>query len=315
MYNKMTGTITLSIEVELGWGMHDMGVFSHISDDRSAEEMALRRILDCCDDNDVQISFDIVGHLYQDSCSGSHAGPYPDSWWENDPGTNQKENPQFYAPGLIESIIDRRTPHEICTHTYTHILAEEVSDELVRHELQSAHEIHEQWGLPAPSSIVMPRHHSVNYEILNEFDIRTIRRPIQQYGMPDADPVRKMWWLITRDHPRCELSSSEGVVETTCTPHPSLTGTVLPSGQTRAPVYFRFLPLRVRESIHRRYLIGAIDRAANEDSHIHLWAHLYNTANDSQWRVIKSALEHLTKRRDEGKVEIRKMNDLPEIVH
>lgn len=310
----MTGVITLSIEIELGWGMHDTGVFSHLSDDRSAEETALRRILEICDEYNIQISFDIVGHLYHESCSGSHEGPYADSWWKNDPGTTQKTHPHFYAPDLIESIIDRRTDHEICTHTYSHILAEEVSDDVVRHELQLVRNVHQQWSLPAPSSIVMPRHQSVNYEVLNEFDIRTIRRPLNEYGLPDTNPVRKLWWITTRDHPECELSLSEGVVETTCTPHPSLAGTVLPTGQDKVPLYFRGLPLRVRERIHRQYLTGAIEHAIQEDSHVHLWTHLYNTANESQWRAIKPALEYLAKQRDEGKVEIRKMCDLPEIV-
>jgi peptidoglycan/xylan/chitin deacetylase (PgdA/CDA1 family) len=310
----MTGTITISIEIELGWGMHDMGVFSHLSEDRSAEETALRRILNFSDKNDIQISFDVVGHLYRDSCNGSHEGPYPNSWWENDPGTDKKIHPQFYAPELIESIIDCQTTHEICTHTYSHILAKDMSDDLVRHELQLVRDVHERWDMSPPSSIVMPRHQSVDYELLEEFDIRTIRRPLTEYGLPDANPVRKLWWMISRDHPECELSISEGIIETTCTPHPSLAGTVLPSGQGDAPLYFRFLPLRVRERIHRRYLIGAIERAAQENSHVHLWTHLHNIANDSQWRAIEPALEHLAKRRDEEKVEIQKMCDLPEIV-
>jgi hypothetical protein len=310
----MTGIVTVSVEVELGWGMHDTGVFSHLSTDRSAEETALRRILNCCDENDIRISFDVVGHLYRDSCSGTHNGPYPDSWWENDPGTTRKTDPKFYSPQLIESIVDNSTDHEICTHTYSHVLAEEVPDDLIRHELRLVRDIHDRRGLPAPRSIVMPRHQSVDYPILREFDICTIRRPLTAYGLPGANPASKLYWLITRDHPECELTTSEGIVETTCTPHPSLAGTVLPSGQKKAPSYFRFLPLRVRERIHRRYLFDAIERAARKDTHIHLWTHLFNIANDSQWRAIEPALKRLSKRRNEGKLEILPMCDLPEVV-
>lgn len=41
----MTGIVTLSVEVELGWGMHDLDEFSHLSPNRSAEERALTRLL------------------------------------------------------------------------------------------------------------------------------------------------------------------------------------------------------------------------------------------------------------------------------
>lgn len=75
----MTGIITLSVELELGWGMHDMGVTSHLSDDRSAEETVLTNLLETCDRLSLPVSFDIVGHLYHESCRGFHEGPYPDS--------------------------------------------------------------------------------------------------------------------------------------------------------------------------------------------------------------------------------------------
>lgn len=46
----MAGVITLSIELELGWGMHDIGEFDHLSEDRSAESETVRRLLDVCED-------------------------------------------------------------------------------------------------------------------------------------------------------------------------------------------------------------------------------------------------------------------------
>lgn len=54
-----------------------MHIFTYNLSDRSAEETALRRILGCCDENDIQISFDIVRYLYQDSCNGNNNRPYP----------------------------------------------------------------------------------------------------------------------------------------------------------------------------------------------------------------------------------------------
>jgi len=306
----MSGVVTLSVEVELGWGKHDEGNYSHLSDGRTAEDAAINRLLSLCEDRQIPLSFDIVGHLYHESCLGHHEGPYPESWWDADPGTTRYEDPQFYAPDLIETIKQRPLGHEICTHTYSHIRSVNTANELLRHELQMIESTHETWGIEPPKSIVMPHHDEVDYDILREFDITTIRRPIRDYEREDRGAIRKFWWLLLRDHPPCEIRSEKEIVETTCTPHPSLTGTALPTGQQTPLPYFRILPTQLRVRLHRRYLIDAFELAAETGSHVHLWTHLYNTANDAQWAAIKPALHRLANLRDDGRLRICRMCDL-----
>lgn len=311
----MVGTITLSVEIELGWGMHDQGEFSHLSHDRTTEEQALSRLLAVCDDQQIEISFDIVGHLYHNACSGSHEGPYPTDWWKNDPGSSAAQAPLFYAPSMVTAIAERSVDHELCTHTYSHILAAEMCDEVTRHELRRVRTIHDEWDIPESSSIVMPRHQEVNYSVLSEYGIEVIRRPIETYGGSDLTPPAKLWWLFTRDHPICALRrASDGIVETTCTPHPSLASVTLPAGQRTPPLYFRTMPRRIREYMHRRYLCDAFELAADTHSHVHLWTHLFNIANDSQWRALKPALERLGELRNQGCVDVHPMRDLPSMV-
>ena len=154
----MNGVVTLSIELELGWGMHDWAEYGHLSSDRSAETEALHRLLDLADRLDLPITFDIVGHLLHDSCSGSHPGFHPESWWDEDPGTCNDSDPLFYAPDLIREIRNRETDHELATHTYSHLLADEATAEELDDELATVNELHADVGLSAPTSIVMPRH-------------------------------------------------------------------------------------------------------------------------------------------------------------
>lgn len=116
----MTGIITLSLEIELGWGMHDKPRYSHLSQDRKREEQALSRLLSCCEENDIQMSFNVVGHLLHSSCEGYHEGSYPSGWWKEDPGTNENENPLFYSSEMIDSILESSVEHEICTHLLPH---------------------------------------------------------------------------------------------------------------------------------------------------------------------------------------------------
>jgi len=306
----MNGVVTLSVEFELGWGMHDQAEYDHLSSDRSAETEALHRLLYLADRLNIPITFDIVGHLFHDSCSGFHLGPHPKSWWTEDPGTDSDTDPLFYAPGLVREIRDRDTDHEFATHTYSHLLAGEATSEELDDELATVDDLHANAGLPAPTSIVTPRHQQPDYSILADHGIETIRRPMEGYGSSDSNPVSAFWWLLTRNHPASTLRRRNGILETTATPHPSLTAASLPAGQSRPHPLFSIIPRRIRQALHRRYLIDAIDRAAMENNHVHLWTHVYNMANNEQWEPISDGLKYLAERRDEGEILIKRMDEL-----
>jgi peptidoglycan/xylan/chitin deacetylase (PgdA/CDA1 family) len=306
----MNGIVTLSIELELGWGMHDQAEYGHLSPDRSTEFNALQHLLDLADQFNLPITFDVVGHLLHDSCSGSHPGPHPESWWAEDPGTDSEMNPLFYAPHFVQEIRTRETDHEIATHTYSHLLADQATSQELDDELAKVQELHAEVGLPAPTSIVMPRHQEPDYSILADHGIETMRRPIRGYDLSNSNPVSTFWWLLTRNHPKSTLERRNGILETTATPHPSLTAASLPAGQSRPHPLFSVIPRRIRQALHRRYLIDTVDRAAVGNSHVHLWTHVYNMANSGQWEPISDGLEYLAERRDEGEILIKRMDEL-----
>lgn len=306
----MTSIITLSIELEFGWGMHDQAEYGHLSSDRSAETETLHRLLDLADRLNLRITFNIVGHLFHDSCSGSHPGPHPESWWTEDPGTHIDTDPLFYAPDLIREILSREADHEIATHTYSHLLVDEATSEELDDELATVNNLHADAGLPAPTSIVMPRHQQPNYSILADRGIETIRRPMEGYGSSNSDWASTFWWLLIRDHPASTLRRQDGILETTATPHPSLTAASLPTGQSRPHPLFSIIPQQIRQALHRQYLIDTVDKAAMKNRHVHLWTHVYNMANDGQWEPISDGLEYLAKRRDEGEILIKRMDEL-----
>lgn len=199
----MTGIATISIELELGWGMHDKGEYEFLSSNAEAEYDAISFLLDLCDRYGIPVTFDVVGHLFHETCKGDHQGPYPDNWWTEDPGTDSKTDPLFYAPELIEKIVESDVNHEITTHTYSHILCEEMAEELLEHELTIIKRLHEERGLSEPTSIVTPRHQQPNYEILNDFGISVIRVPDPEYESPKwvdkLGPAGNYLWTLFRN--------------------------------------------------------------------------------------------------------------------
>jgi hypothetical protein len=307
----MVGSVTLSVEIEPGWGHHDLppGQRQPLSDGRTAETEALKRLLGVCDDHGVPITFDIVGHLLEETCIGSHDGPHPRGWFDADPGTGAGADPQFYAPDLLQMIQERMVDHEIATHTYSHVLCDEVDESVIDWELSTCSRLHREHGLATPRSIVTPRHRTIDREQLSAHGIDVLRVPFSDYNAPDGR-LAKFWWMLTRDHPVGAHCRSGDIVETYCTPHPSLTAAYLPSGLQPPHPAFRSIPIGVRKWLHERYLCNAVDRAVSSNQAVHLWSHLFNLACGAQLEPVESFIEYLDAVKAAGDVVIQPMEAL-----
>lgn len=312
----MTATVTLSMEIELAWGKHDKKDYAMLSNDRGPETETLTTLLTYCDQLFIPFTFDIVGHLLHDSCSGSHPSPHSNSWFDEDPGSGTTSHPHFYAPDLVSKITDTGVEHEIATHTYSHTLFDEVSRETIEWELDQVLERHKKANLPKPKSLVSPRHRNVSFDILKEYGIETVRVPFSDYRRPDTSgKVESLYWFLTRRHPVGEISCKDGITLTPGSHHPSLTTQLLPVGQQSINPLLRYvLPVLVRQRIHHRYLVTAIERAIEEDAHLHLWTHLYNMSNKQQLRPIQSSLKYLSQKVAAGEIQVRTMEELPDTI-
>lgn len=313
----MVGTITLSLEIELAWGLHDLSSetkFRPLSPERRKETEALKRLLRICDQYEIPFSFGIVGHLLQEECAGSHPGPYPPGWFDQDPGTNIESDPHFYAPDLVRKIRDAPVEHELCTHTYSHVLCDRFPSESIEHDLERAREEHVSTGLSQFSSLIPPRHRLPDRSVLKRAGIRTVRVPVDTPPDSTARTIRQkaksFGRILGRSHPIVPPSDTAGVLETYTSLEPSLTAPFLPDGQEPPHPVFRPIPLETRRAIQKRYLREAVNQAIEKESYAHLWSHLFNLANDAQWLPIRDFIEYLATRRDAGDVVIKPMNEL-----
>lgn len=308
----MTASVTLSIELELGWGQHDKDESDICSPDRSAEELYLEKLLDACDRYELPITFNVVGHLLLNECNGQHSGPHQKGWFDADPGTDTETDPLFYWPNLPELIMDRAPEHEVATHTFSHVLCDEIDDQTLMWELERCMGLHEASGLGHPETIVTPRHRPVSYEILNDVGIKGIRA-LNRYPRQSTFgryKQRAAFWTLYRGHPAYDPAIKDGIVELYTTPYPSLTAVHLPNGQLTPLGAFKLIPRNVRQRIQQSYLINAIETAIETDSNVHLWTHLYNLSNEVQWECIEPFLEQLGTAQENGDVEVLTMEKL-----
>lgn len=303
----MVGRITISIEIELGWGIHDRQKYDHLSADGGPERRCLYRLLDACDDYGIPISFDIVGHLLLHSCEGDHSGPYPDGWFDEDPGTDMESDPLFYAPDIAAEIAQRRTDHEICTHTFSHAVCDTMPPEVQKQELEHAQRLHERITDEQTESLVPPRHVCPSLDALNDHGIEIVRI---QDDDPASNPVRRFRELLFGPPLVQSPALADGIVETYCTRNQSLTAASLPSGRSPPHPAFRWLPVRARQRLHERYLRKATELAIERDSHLHLWCHLFDLNDEYQLPPIESYLAVLDELEQTGAVEVETMAEL-----
>lgn len=300
--------ITISIEIELGWGMHDLGRYGHLSDDGSEERAFLGALLSECERLDLPVTFDVVGHLFLESCAGVHEGPYPEGWFAADPGTDVDSDPLFYAPDVVRTVRERSTDHELCTHTFSHVLCGHAPRPTASHDLARAQECHEEaLGEPA-RSLVPPRHSRPPLELLEANSLETVRiaRPTDK-----PTPIHRAKELVWGPHP--DVGSPElvdGIVEIYCTNYQSLTGSALPWGQKPSYPAFRWLPMGLRQRLHRRYLEASLRRTVERDRDLHLWCHLWDLSNPYQWQPLRGFLGTLASARDRGDVDVLTMRAL-----
>lgn len=316
----MAGRVTISIELELGWGRHHLpgdDKYDIISKNREIETETLNQLLNWSERYEVPISFDVVDHLLHTECSGDHEGPHPPDWFDADPGGTVNSDPLFYGSDLISLIRDSPIDHEICSHTYSHILTDEFNNEVIRWELERIRKVFEPIDLSPPTSIVLPQHRSVPYEILAEFDYDIIRLPVPRTPNGSNDLRKNVSILsrvVGRRHPVIRPSKPNSVIETYSTYEPSLTAPFLPKGQIQPHVAFRWMPIKVGKRLHQHYLRRGVQRASNNDSFVHYWTHLYNMSNHFQRPLIKDFMGYLGEKSNSREISILRMKDIREVI-
>lgn len=307
----MSADITLSMEIELGWGNPSGPV---LSDDREPETQTLQKLIDICENHSIPFTFDVVGHLFHNSCKGFHPSPHSDDWFDKDPGGDVSTDPQYYAPDLIGEIHGSKVPHEIASHTYSHPRLDSIPNKVIEWEFDKVAEVFQEFGIEPPTSLVPPWHATPSDKLINELGMKTMRVPFPNYEKPNNsgnNRVQNLYALVTRKHPVGDIVVENNVLKTYCTSHPSLTTPLLPKGQRPVNKLFRtVVPISIRQRILLHYLKDGVRRAIEKDSHIHLWTHLWNISNSQQLQVFKMFSEFLEEKRKKGEIEIKTISEL-----
>lgn len=163
--------VCISGDFELSWAFRSSGEEA-ARNKGITERRNMPLILGLLESYSVPVTWATVGHLFLESCQRSasgvaHAGmPRPLScrwtgdWYMHDPCTDVKRDPLWYCPDLVQQILECKTPHEIGSHSFSHIDFSKghSTTELVKREFEACVQAMAPFKL-RPRSFVFPHNH------------------------------------------------------------------------------------------------------------------------------------------------------------
>ena len=274
------GCLIISADFEMAWA------WRYSKSGRDPVIMGLRErlntpiLLKLFDRFNIPITWATVGHLFLESCTKvngkAHSElrrlPHTDNhwkftsgdWYDHDPCTHWKESPAWYAPDLVDAILQARVKHEIGCHSFSHLHCNEryCPPEVLDDELAYCVSLASEKGITL-RSMVFPGGTNGNYQMLRKWGFTNYR-----YNDPDWD----MFYPSKDTFGLWRLPSSESI---------------------GADPFDWSLDYRIRR------FRAFIDKAIQQHTVCHFWFHpsLDDNARDF---VLPGILDYAVRQRDKG---------------
>lgn len=205
-------SLVISGDLELGWAWHHSRrprePLAYARQRAGQGRRNLRTILDLCDQYNVAVTWATVGHLFLERCSLSDGVAHTDlpripyfeneywayrtgDWFDPDPASIDLVDPEWpvwYAPDLLQLILQRRVQHEIGCHSFSHIplTDKDCPPDVAAAELLRCQELAGRIGITL-RSLVFPGNLAGNYESVRKAGFRAYR----WHGRYDLDIPRR----------------------------------------------------------------------------------------------------------------------------
>jgi hypothetical protein len=203
--NGARAAACISADFELCWAWREKSA-AECERRAEVERTNVPFLLDLLERAGIPITWSIVGHMFLercDRCANGSAHPemprpptndrWDGDWYLHDPCTHLKAAPGWYAPDLIRMIQASKVPHEIGTHSFSHIdFSEKTSSpELVKAEIEACIRAMEPFGVKPRSLVFCFNHMGYQHsDLLYELGIIAVRHrdPRLRLAYPERTP-------------------------------------------------------------------------------------------------------------------------------
>ena len=212
--NGEKGGLIISADFEMAWAWRYTKTGENYLHKGKIERENFPGIIRILEKYNIPITFATVGHLFLEQCNnGDHDWmrriPHfndhwkftEGDWYDHDPHSNYKEAPEWYAPDLIQMIIDSKGEHEIGSHTFSHIdfSYKNCPPGVAEDELKACIDAAKPYGTDL-KSMVFPGGTWGNIKVLKKFGIQIYRQNID-YDL--AYPFRDEHGLLVTPSSGC----------------------------------------------------------------------------------------------------------------
>jgi len=286
------GSLCISIDVELAWGIWDKPSLDYHARCAESEERIVRGLLALFERFAIPATWAVVGRLLELDPAAARSTPHGARIW--------------YAPELIDRVRASRTPQDIGSHSYAHVYFGSVAREAVREDLRSARRVHDARGLPF-TSFVFPRNQVAHIDLLHDAGVQVFRSVDHGWHMAVGRRLGKRAGRAANLADKV-LPIPPAVVEPVV--HATERGEIveLPSSM--------LLMARngLRRAVHPDVLVGkarlGLAAARRTGGIFHLWFHPSNFYYDpeGQLAVLGDIARAAAAMRDRGEIDIRPMS-------
>jgi peptidoglycan/xylan/chitin deacetylase (PgdA/CDA1 family) len=310
---KNRGVFTLSIDVELAWGVCDKPMGIGTSKALVHEREIIKRLLRLFSKYDVRATWAVVGHLLLAKCDWDEGRVHPEisrpviknqsrDWFFQHP--MKQDDPLWHGRDIVEWIRNACPRQEIGSHSFCHIPYDETMTErrIVKQDIDRAKELHRTLQLPF-EVFIFPRNKVGHRQVLAEAGVRVYRGNTDRwyYSIP-CTPIRRLFNFLYFVFPF---------------PPQTVMPIVDENGMTNIP---DSMLLADRKGLRRLFLpqvllrkaIRGLERAVDRREIFHLWFHPANFsyATTGQFDILEEILWRASQLRDSGKLEILPMGKI-----
>ena len=151
----MAGKLTISIDLELAWGVWDHVTPEDLRLAESAERAICAALIELFDRHQVPATWAVVAALLDEKSAATRPGP----------------RTAWFAPDIVERLRRNTAGHEIGSHSGRHIYFDSASADEARADLELARDIHGAHGL-AFDSFVFPRGAAGHLDLVSEVGLK-----------------------------------------------------------------------------------------------------------------------------------------------
>ena len=281
---RMTGKLTISIDLELAWGVWDHVTGDDLALAEEADRVICAALIELFERFGVPVTWAVVAALLDRSSAATRPG----------------NAAAWYAPDIIERLVKSKVAHEIGSHSGRHLYFDRLSASEARDDLEFAKDVHRANGL-AFQSFVFPRGAPGHLDLLAEAGLRTCN-------------FADVGWVETARHAGQAAGRVANLVDKLLPipPHPAQPeklGNVIHIPKSMLLMGRNGVRRFVLPAVTRRKMRLGLERARRSGGIFHLWFHPSNFyyRREEQLATLAWFLEYAAKEASLGHTEIRTM--------